>query len=189
MPGPKGAPTAKRAKTPGAAWFCVRAQPKHEHIAAACLRQDAGIEVFLPRIRYKRPTRQGAAWVTEALFPNYLFARFELSASLRRVHHARGVRGVVHFGDRWPEVPEGAIAELQSMLGQSEVHSIEPEVAAGERVEVFSGAFQGLQAVVERVMPGKDRVAVLMEFLGRQTRVQVDRSLLAIEKQGRKFSL
>src|SRR5271165_4971390 len=28
------------------AWFCLRTLPKHEHIAAAQLGQDAGVEVF-----------------------------------------------------------------------------------------------------------------------------------------------
>src|SRR5215472_8501834 len=71
----------------GAAWFCVRTHPKHEHIAAAQLRQEQDIEVFLPRIRYRRSTRLGPAWVNEALFKDYLFARFELSTALRRVKH------------------------------------------------------------------------------------------------------
>src|SRR5437867_9199724 len=83
------------------AWFCLRAQPKHEHIAARHLRQMPGVEVFLPRIRFRRTTRRGAVWATEALFPNYLFARFDWHTSLRRVHHAPGVAGVIHFGDRW----------------------------------------------------------------------------------------
>src|ERR1700690_4032593 len=94
------------------AWFCLRTLPKHEHIAAAQLRNEAGIEVFLPRIRFKRVTRCGPAWVTEALFQNYLFAKFDLLVSLRHVQAARGVRGVVHFGSRWPTIPEAAIKEL-----------------------------------------------------------------------------
>src|SRR6185312_13830264 len=60
------------------AWFCLRTHPKHECVAAAQLRQEANIEVFLPRIRFKRATRCGPAWVTEALFQNYLFAKFDL---------------------------------------------------------------------------------------------------------------
>src|SRR5215831_7613584 len=87
-------------------WFCVRTHQKHEHIAAAHLRQDPEIEVFLPRIRYKRMTRLGPMWATEALFQSYLFARFDLGTCLRHVQHARAVRGVVHFGNRWPMVPE-----------------------------------------------------------------------------------
>jgi hypothetical protein len=46
---------------PRIAWFCVQTQHRHDEIAAICLKQDPEIEVFLPRIRYKRTTRFGAA--------------------------------------------------------------------------------------------------------------------------------
>ena len=36
-----------------------------------------------------------------------------------------------------------------------------------------AGAFRGLKAVVTRVMPARERVQVLLEFLGRQTSVEV----------------
>src|SRR5690349_20101302 len=95
------------------AWFCLRTQLKNAHIAAAQLRQDLDLEVCRPRCRYLRSTRSGPAWVTEALFQNYLFARFDLATALRRVQHARGVRGVVHFGVRWPTIPQAAIDQLR----------------------------------------------------------------------------
>src|SRR5580698_9490241 len=98
------------------AWFCLRSQPKHEHIAAAHLQQNQ-VEVFFPRIRFKRTTRKGPAWVTEALFPNYLFARFDWGNSLRLVCHSPGVSGVVHFGQNWPVIPEEAIEEMRVCLG------------------------------------------------------------------------
>src|SRR5271165_2958401 len=104
--------TREMARRAPAAWFCVQTQSKHEHIAAAQLRQNSNLEVFLPRIRYRRATSRGPAWVTEALFPNYLFAGFDLVSQLRLVQAVRGVRNVVHFGSRWPTIPETAIAEL-----------------------------------------------------------------------------
>ncbi len=180
---------ASQVPTARLAWFCIRTQPKHEHIAAAHLRKEHNLEVLLPRIRYKRVTRQGRVWVTEALFPSYLFARFDLQASLKAVQHGRGVRSVVHFGDRWPTVPEAALAELRSILGNEDVHLVAPELEPGEPVKVLGGAFRGLLAVVQQVMPGNDRVAVLMDFLGRQTTVRVDRSLLVLERDGRNVAL
>src|ERR1700733_13303895 len=98
------------------AWFCLRSQPKHEHIAAAHLQKD-GVEVFLPRIRFKRTTRTGSAWAVEALFPNYLFARSDWTNALRLVIHSPGVSGVVHFGTQWPVVPDQAIDEMRACLG------------------------------------------------------------------------
>jgi transcriptional antiterminator RfaH len=171
------------------AWFCLRSQPKHEHIAAAHLRQEPDVEVFLPRLRFKRATRQGHAWVTEALFPSYFFARFDWWTCLRKVHHARGVRGVVHFNDRWPTIPDHVIAELRVHLGHEELYHLEPDLQPGEEVLVTGGAFEGLVAVVQRAMPSKQRVALLMDFLGRQTSVQVDRRWVVVEKEGRKIGL
>src|ERR1043166_9701891 len=80
------------------AWFCLRSQPKHEHIAARHLRQIENVEVFNPRIRFPRSTPAGKVIVTESMFPNYLFARFDWKLLLTRVHYAPGVSGVVHFG-------------------------------------------------------------------------------------------
>ena len=169
------------------AWFCLRTQSKHEHIAAAHLQKDADLEVYLPRIRFKRATRRGPVWFTEALFPNYLFARFDLAACLRRVCHARGVSGVVHFGDRWPVVPDATIEELRATVGADQVHVIPEEFRAGEAVQVAGGVFHGLRAVVTRVMPGRERVAVLLEFLGRQTTVELPRVTLIREGDQRRL--
>jgi transcriptional antiterminator RfaH len=165
----------------GVLWFCLKSQPKHEHIAAAHLRLNSAVEVFLPRIRFKRATRQGTAWVTEALFPGYLFARFDWQASLRLVQHSRGVRGVVHFGERWPAIPENIIHELQQSIGTDELRTIPESFAPGDEVEITEGAMRGLRAVVTRVLPGRERIAVLMEFLGRQTMIELPRHFLLKE--------
>jgi transcriptional antiterminator RfaH len=168
------------------AWFCLRTSPKQEHIAAVQLRQQTSIEVFLPRIRFQRVTRCGPAWVTEALFQNYLFAKFDLLNSLRCVQAARGVRGVVHFGNRWPTVPETAIRELRTAMDDRDLRVIEEDtLQPGDMVEIAGGAMHGLQAVVSRVMPSRQRAAVLLDFLGRQTTVELDRDQLIVAAQNR----
>lgn len=169
------------------AWFALRSQPKHEHIAAAHLRQDANLEVFLPRIRFRRATRRGPVWFTEALFPNYLFARFDWTRDLRRVLHARGVSGVIHFGDRWPTVPAETIVELRAQWQQEEVYCVPDTLVTGDPVKIVSGPFQGLLAVVERPLAARQRVAVLLDFLGRQTCVEVSPDQLIRDRDPRKF--
>lgn len=155
------------------AWYCVRTLAKHEHIAAGNLRKLSELEVFLPRIRFKRSTRRGPAWVTEALFPGYFFARFNLFSALRLVQSVAGVRGVVRFGDRWPEVPPHIIQELRIATGAEELCVVSQEFTPGETVHVAGGAFSGLTAVVSRVMSGGQRVIVLMELLGNQQPIEV----------------
>lgn len=156
------------------AWFCVRSQLKREHIAARHLRQLPEVAVLLPRIRFRRATRQGTVWVTEALFPGYLFARFEWQANLRVVHHAPGVAGVVHFADRWPTIPDEVIESLRTAVGEEGVREVPSEFSPGETVRIAGGAFHGLEAVVQRALPSRQRVMVLLEFLGRQTAVEVE---------------
>ena len=57
------------------AWYCARTKPKHEHIAAANVRQNLGLEVFHPRLRMERATQRGVMRVVEPLFPCYIFIR------------------------------------------------------------------------------------------------------------------
>ena len=154
------------------AWFCLRSQRRSEHIAAANLKKSAGIEVVNPRIRFRRATARGPSWITESMFPSYLFARFDWKRSLDVVRHTFGVAGVVHFGCFWPIVPDEVINELRRAMGEEGVRLVEPAIRVGEEVEIASGAFEGFRGIVARVMPARDRVAILLEFLGRQTTVE-----------------
>src|SRR5437660_5016617 len=117
-------------------WYCVRSQPRHEHIAAANLRRNYGLEIVNPRIRFKRVTIRGPIWVTESLFPNYLFARFSWKASLETVKHTGGVAGVVHFGCHWPTIPQETIAALRQLIGEDETRLIEDTVQGGAEMAV-----------------------------------------------------
>lgn len=168
----------KKGDEPCQAWFCVESQVKHEHIAAGYLRQFEDVEVFNPRIRFTRSTSKGPATVTEALFPGYLFARFTWPTGLAKVRYGRGVKGVVHFGTRWPTVPESVIEQIRTSLGPGDLHVIQPGLEEGDTVQLSGGAFHGLEAVITQVLPGSQRVVVLMEFLGRQSNVEVDSSTL-----------
>jgi transcriptional antiterminator RfaH len=159
-------------ETLGTAWYCLRAQPKHEHIAAAHLRREAGVEVFLPRIRYRRATRQGPAQVTEAMFPGYLFARFELGL-LPQVRSAGGVSTIVHFGSEWAVVPDAVIVELAELTRGEDICEVRDDPEPGDRVRIACGPFAGMEALVTRVMSAGERVKVLFEMMGRVSEVDM----------------
>src|SRR5438045_453518 len=84
------------------AWYCMSSQRKREHFAAAHLRQIPGVEVFNPQLKLVRATRRGRVWSTESLFPNYLFARFNLEKLLEKVRYTPSVKSVLQFGNRVP---------------------------------------------------------------------------------------
>src|SRR6516164_5485976 len=78
---------------PAGSWFCLRAQPKREHIAAACLRQMSEVEVFCPRVRLRKRTNRGLVWFVGSMFAGYLFSRFKYVTSHRQVSRVYCING------------------------------------------------------------------------------------------------
>lgn len=154
-------------------WFCLKTQPKHEKIAAGYLRARIGIEVFSPVLRFQRATMSGRKWFEEALFPGYIFARFPYATHYRQVASSLGVTKIVSFGGQPSVVEDAVVAGLREFVRDNEVIEITPQIIPGEEVTVLDGPFKGLRAVVTRIMPAKERVAVLLDMLGTQREVEV----------------
>jgi transcriptional antiterminator RfaH len=171
------------------AWYCLQAKHKHEHIAAAHLREIKGVTVFCPRIRFRRQTRVRVAWVTEALFPGYLFAHFDLARMHRAVGYARGVRCIVRFANRYPTIDDLILEQLRDQVGEKEIRLVDYEPSQGDKVKVADGAFAGLDAVVTQIVPARARVRVLLEFLGRQVEAELERTSVLQSEASSKESL
>jgi len=148
-------------------WFCLRAQPKREHVAAACLRQISGVEVFCPRVRFRKRTTRGPVWFVESMFPGYLFARFNYAALNRRIRHGPGVTGLVQFGDRVALLPDALIGEIRKRTNKNEVVEIDQALEPGAHVQITRGPFQGLEALVTRLITARERVEILIKWMGR----------------------
>ena len=165
------------------AWYCAKTKPKHDHIAAANLRKNLGVEVFSPRLRSEQTTVRGVIKnVTQPVFPGYVFVRCAIEHQLDHVRHTSGLRGLVSFGGRIPTVPEGVVEDLRTCFGAGEVLDFRKDPSPGDTVTLAGGAFLGMQAVVLRSWPARRRVQVLLEILGRSTPIEVDRSMLSLEQ-------
>ncbi len=160
-------------------WFCVRTQTKREHIAAEHLREVEGVEVFCPRLRYRKATRRGKIWWVEPLFPGYILAKFNLSEMERAVTFCHGIRGLVRFGAEIPAVPDSFVETLrQEVRNRSEqgdeLVSIAPVIEIGDEVEIAHGPLQGMRGTILSVATATERVKILLEFLGQPQAVNVD---------------
>jgi transcription antitermination factor NusG len=149
-------------------WFCLKTQTRRELIAAGELRTFPDVEVFCPQLRFRRATVRGAVWFQEAMFPGYLFARFSYPQNGRRVASAHGIRGLVHFGDRIALLSGAEIEPLREQCGTAGLVEINPLLTPGAEVTVTEGPLHGLEAVVTRVLPGRERVCILLSMLGRE---------------------
>jgi len=161
-------------------WYCVRCQTKREHIAANHLRELEGIEVFCPRLRYRKATRRGKIWWVEPMFPGYVLAKFNIAEMERAVTFCQGVRGLVRFGSEIPPVPDAFVEAMKSEIlsragaDQDELVTLSPTIEIGDEVEVAHGPFQGMQGTVVSVPAATDRVKILLEFLGNPQAVDMD---------------
>lgn len=161
-------------------WYCVRTQTKREHIAAGHLRELEGIEVFCPRLRYRKATRRGKIWWVEPLFPGYLLAKFNLAEMERAVTFCHGVRGLVRFGSEFPAVPTSFVDALRMEIrersdnGDEESFSVSPIIQVGDEVEIAHGPLRGMQGTIISIAPAAERVKVLLEFLGQEHAIDVD---------------
>ena len=160
-------------------WFCVRCQTKREHIAAEHLRAIEGIEVFCPRLRYRKATRRGKIWWVEPLFPGYVLAKFTIAEMERAVTFCQGVRGLVRFGSGIPPVPDSFVEALKHEVSSrkdssGEMFTVSPTIEIGDEVEIAHGPLQGMRGTVVAVPSATERVKILLEFLGQPQAVDMD---------------
>jgi len=107
------------------------------------------------------------------MFPGYLFAEFVYSREHRRVEHSPGIKGVVHFGEHVATLAPRTIATLRQKTGEEEIVTFSPEIRVGQAVRIAEGPFQGLEALVTQLLSAKERVRVLLEFLGRSLETEL----------------
>lgn len=177
----KSDPSARDTRSP--AWYCIHSHPKQEHIAAAHLRgMIEGIDLFCPRLRIRRRCRRGAVWFVEALFPGYLFARFNPDASMQTVRSVPGVKTIVSFGLVAVTLRDEIIEGLRAGFDHNDLHEVPDDLRPGDEVTITTGPFLGLQAHVLRLIPAENRVQLLLELLGRTMPVEVAREYVVTQK-------
>ena len=167
-------------------WFCLRARPRREHAAATHLHQRTGVEVFSPRIRIAptMPASTGAVGGAEALFPGYLFARFNYPQQLRHVVSTQGVTGMVAFGGKPPTVADGVIEFLRAQVSTANRIDPAPVFAEGTWVRIVAGCFREVEGQVLSFDSKNARVRVLLNLLGRDVQVSVPAQQLASAQPG-----
>ncbi len=157
-----------------AGWYCFKALPKKEHIAAILLSKVDGVEALCPRISFFKQTKRGKVRFIESLFPGYVFIKADLVQFYRIIRSTQGIRDVVAFGDRIPMMPEVFIDDLRRRVGEDSTKELpEPVIEAGQDVVITDGPFKDIQALVTGGLDGRQRVALLLDFLGRQMEVSV----------------
>jgi transcriptional antiterminator RfaH len=162
-------------------WAAARIEPRREALAQYCLRL-AGFVIYVPRLRERRIVRGRKIEICPLLFPGYLFVQIELQWHAAR--WAPGTLGLIMNGAGPAHVPDRMITEIRARERGGLIELPKPRgLQAGDRVRVTHGPFTGLAGLYAS-MNGHERVAVLLQLLGGQTRVTLSRGDVEAVKAG-----
>lgn len=152
-------------------WYLVQCKAReafraHEHLT------NQQFECFLPTHSVKRTRRQTTRWVTEPLFPHYLFIRLHDTSNWGVIRSTRGVAKVVGFNGRPCPVAAPLVAALQHQCAIRNGEQPPPLYQPGEKVLLTEGCFKDLEAVVQATK-SEERVVLLLTLLNREQTIEV----------------
>jgi transcriptional antiterminator RfaH len=161
-------------------WYVIHTKPRQEQLAAENLLRQA-YRVYFPKIKQLKRNRGRQQAQFEALFPRYLFLQPDSAAhSISPVRSTLGVSTLVRFGQE-PAVMRAetlqAIREFEThrnAAGDQEISPFQP----GVRIQIADGPLAGMEGLISDV--SHERVIVLMQLLGQDTRVSVSHHHLVL---------
>jgi len=160
-------------------WYVAQTHIHAENKATQHLRRQ-GFDVYLPRYIKQRRHARRVETVAAPLFPRYLFV--SVDAATQRWHSIRSTVGITRLvanGDRPAVLPQGIIDGLKRREDDKGFIQLErrPRFASGDKIRVLQGAFSDYLGLFEG-MSGEERVAILLDLLGRKVRVVLDMDVI-----------
>jgi len=162
-------------------WYVVQSQPNAEHKAVAHLERQ-GFGTYLPRYLKRRRHARRVEVVPAPLYPRYLFVAIDLATQRwRSIFSTVGVSRLVCNGDTPVAIATPVLDDLRAREGTNGFICLErrPSFRPGDNIRILDGAFTDCLGLYEG-MKDNDRVAILLDLLGRKVRVIVDAESLAV---------
>jgi transcriptional antiterminator RfaH len=161
--------------TPSRRWYVAQTHVHAESKASFHLGRQ-GFQVYLPRYTKRRRHARRVDTVAAPLFPRYLFVSVDMAT--QRWHSIRSTIGITRLvanGEAPAAVPQEIIDGLKRREDANGFVQLErrPRFALGDKIQVLEGAFCDALGLFEGIT-GQERVAILLDLLGRKVRVVLD---------------
>ena len=156
-------------------WYVVQTQPNCEAKAFLHLGRQ-GFAPYLPRYERRRRHARRIETVAAPLFPRYLFVAVDMAVQRwRSIQSTIGVSRLVCNGDDPAAVADGVVDGLRRREDERGFVQFDarPRFAVGDQVRIVDGIFASYLGLFDGISDG-ERVAVLLELLGRKVRVVFD---------------
>ena len=125
-------------------------------------------DYFLPKITTKKINSNPKV---EVLFPGYIFVNtsFENYSALK---YTMGIRKIIKFGDNISCISDEEIEAMQTAEETSKIDPVASQIQIGQEAMIAKGSLAG-NVVKVCSLPSKERVGVLLSFLGCVRRVTI----------------
>lgn len=156
-------------------WYVVHTKPQQELLASSMLEDRCHLSVFLPEVKQKYRGKMRM----RPFFPGYLFVEADLDVvEYTAINSTPGVIRLVAFEQRPLPLRPGIVERIRQEVERiNDEGGLPPEhYQEGESVRLKEGPLGGLQAVFIKHLRPKDRVLVLLKFLGQENEVELDLS-------------
>jgi len=156
----------------------VRTKPQRELYAADNLARQ-GYEYYLPRILVHQVNMHRI--IPQPLFPCYIFVH--VVDRWRSLLSTYGVLSLVTHGSSPAIIPDTEIQKLKQREDDNGFVLLEEAPAGfrpGDTVRVKEGLHAGTKGIYDGVS-ARDRVRVLMDYLGRKTKVLISEEALELD--------
>jgi transcriptional antiterminator RfaH len=158
-------------------WYLVQLKPNALDVARQNLERQ-GFETFAPMIEQTTRAIGRFRSACRPLFPGYLFVAARSTTSRwQPINATLGVARLVTFGKSPARVPSALIDEIRSRCDAGDRLVVHDKTGIGDRVRLRRGSFAEMLGTVES-LDAEQRVWVLIDVLGRQTRVLADHDTL-----------
>lgn len=160
-------------------WYVVHTHLKQEERANENL-ISWGVETLHAKLRTRRYNEFTGAptYITQPLFPRYIFARFNAREQLPKIRFTRGVQNVVCFGESPAPVDADIIEIIRARMDEKGYVKANDELKPGDKVVIGAGPLRNLIGVFEREIKGSDRITILLTAIEYQGRLVVNRDLV-----------
>jgi len=161
-------------------WYVVQTQVNREARAAEHLCRQ-GYEVYLPRYMKRRRHARKIDFIPRPLFPRYMFVAIDMASQRwRSIQSTFGVSRLVCNGEDPAQVPTGVVSGLMAREDDKGYVKMEmrPVYVIGQKVLVLAGVFSQNLGLFDG-MADRDRIAILLDLLGRKVRVSIEADLVA----------
>ena len=159
-------------------WYLLKTKAREELRAQENLNNQHFL-TYLPQIRVYGRVRGKTKDRIEPLFPGYLFILLDVEAdNWAPIRSTRGVLQIVRFGASPASLSTDIIESIKERESDGVIETQnDAQFKAGDKVKIMEGCFEGLEAVF-CCQSGEERSLVLLNVIGKETRVFVKSSVL-----------